>query len=82
MVLEIEKYYKEPNNLFGEKMLLQCPEKDMIKITRLEDGKILGDFTRAEFGILIQRAVEMKDFILSDNDITKIILGKESAELA
>ena len=81
MVLEIEKYYKEPNDLFGEKILLRCPEKDMIKITRSEDGKTLGDFTREEFEILVQRAAEVKDSILSDNDITKVVLGKESVEL-
>ena len=80
MVLEIEKYYKEFNGLFGEKVLFRCPEKDMIKIVRSEDGKTLGDFTREEFEIFIQRAVEMKDFILSDSDIVKVVLGKESVE--
>lgn len=54
MVLEIEKYHKEPNDLFGEKYFFGVQKKDMIKITRSEDGKTLGDFTREEFEILMQ----------------------------
>ena len=76
MVLEIEKSLKEFSLISGETISIRCPEKDIIKVTDTKRNKVVGIFTREEFTTLMLRAIEMKDFILLNNDIIEPIIGR------
>ena len=76
MVLEIEKRLEEFSLISGETISIRCPEKDIIKVTDIKRNKVVGTFTREEFTTLMLRAIEMKDFILLNNDIIEPIIGR------
>lgn len=76
MVLEIEKRLEEFSLISGETISIRCPEKDIIKVTDTKRNKVVGAFTREEFTTLMLRAIEMKDFILLNNDIIEPIIGR------
>lgn len=76
MVLEIEKSLEEFSLISGETISIRHPEKDRIKVTDTKRNKVVGTFTREEFTTLMLRAIEMKDFILLNNDIIEPIIGR------
>nr|DAK48869.1 MAG TPA: FlaG protein [Caudoviricetes sp.] len=76
MVLEIEKRLEEFSLISGETISIRHPEKDIIKVTDTKHNKVVGTFTREEFTTLMLRAIEMKDFILLNNDIIEPIIGR------
>lgn len=76
MVLEIEKRLEEFSLISGETISIRHPEKDIIKVTDTKHNKVVGTFTRKEFTTLMLRAIEMKDFILLNNDIIEPIIGR------
>ena len=76
MVLEIEKHFKEFSLISGEAISIRCPEKDIIEVTDTKRDRVVGTFTREEFTTLMLRAIEMKDFILLNNDIIEPIIGR------
>lgn len=76
MVLEIEKRLEEFSLISGETISIRCPEKDIIKVTDTKRNKVVGTFTREEFTTLMLRAIEMKDFILLNNDLIEPIIGR------
>lgn len=76
MVLEIEKHLEEFSLISGETISIRCPEKDIIKVTDTKRNKVVETFTREEFTTLMLRAIEMKDFILLNNDIIEPIIGR------
>lgn len=76
MVLEIEKSLEEFSLISGETISIRHPEKDIIKVTDTKHNKVVGTFTREEFTTLMLRAIEMKDFILLNNDIIEPIIGR------
>lgn len=76
MVLEIEKSLEEFSLISGETISIRHPEKDIIKVTDTKRNKVVGTFTREEFTTLMLRAIEMKDFILLNNDIIEPIIGR------
>ena len=76
MGLEIEKCFKKFSLISGETISIQCPEKDIIKVTDTKRNRVAAIFTREEFTTLMLRAIEMKDFILLTNDVVETIIGK------